>query len=92
MPRPPYLEHLQHQLRTKRKERYDQVVALHDAGKGVRTIARELGLNRQTIRRFVLAGTFPERAPRRAKQTQSLYPLVGGTLERRRDQRTAVVA
>jgi transposase len=66
IPRPPYLEQLQQQLRAKRKERYDQVVALHDAGKGVRTIARELSMNRQTIRRCVVAGKFPERASRPA--------------------------
>jgi transposase len=66
IPRPPYLERQQQQLRAKRKEWYDQVVALHQAGKGVRTIARELHMNRQTVRRFVLAGGFPERAPRPA--------------------------
>jgi len=66
IPRPPYLERLQHQLRAKRKERYDQVITLHLAGKGVRTIARELHMNRQTVRRYVLAGVFPERAPRPA--------------------------
>ena len=65
-PRPPYLERLQHQRRAKRKERYDQVVALGAAGKGVRTIARELHMNRQTVRRYRLAGHFPERAPRPA--------------------------
>jgi transposase len=66
LPRPPHLERLQQQLRVKRKERYDHLVALHQAGKGVRTIARELHMNRQTVRRFVLAGAFPERAPRPA--------------------------
>ncbi len=66
IPRPPYLERLQHQRRAKRKERYDQVVALGAAGKGVRTIARELHMNRQTVRRYRLAGNFPERAPRPA--------------------------
>jgi hypothetical protein len=66
IPRPPYLEHLQQQLRAKRKQRYDQVVALHEGGKGVRTIARELHMNRQTVRRFLLAESFPERAPRPA--------------------------
>jgi transposase len=60
------VERQQQQLRAKRKEWYDQVVALHQAGKGVRTIARELHMNRQTVRRFVLAGGFPERAPRPA--------------------------
>jgi transposase len=66
IPRPPYLERHQQQLRAKRKERYDQVVALQEGGKGVRTIARELHMNRQTVRRFLLASAFPERAPRPA--------------------------
>jgi hypothetical protein len=66
IPRPAYLERHQQQLRSKRKERYDQVIALHEAGKGVRTIARELHMNRQAGRRFVLAGGFPERPPRPA--------------------------
>ena len=60
------MERQQQQLRAKRKEWYDQVVALHQAGKGVRTIARELHINRQTVRRFVLASGFPERALRPA--------------------------
>jgi transposase len=63
MVRPADLERLQHQLPAKRKQRSDQVVALHQAGKGIRTIARELHLNRQTVRRFVLAPCFAERAP-----------------------------
>jgi transposase len=75
IPRPPYLERQQQQLRAKRKQRYDQVVALHQAGKGVRTIARELHMNRQTVRRFVLAGAFPERAPRPAMRSK-LNPYV----------------
>jgi transposase len=70
IPRPPHLERQQLLLRAKRKQRYDQVVALHEAGKGVRTIARELHMNRQTVRRFVLAGAFPERAPRSARPSK----------------------
>ena len=66
IPRPPYLERLQQQRRATRKERYDQVVALHEAGKGVRMIARELLMNRQTVRRYLLTGAFPERASRPA--------------------------
>jgi len=64
------LERQQQQRRAKRKEWYDQVVALHQAGKGVRTIARELQMNRQTVRRFVLAGSFPERAVRPAQPSK----------------------
>ena len=45
-------------------------MALHNAGKGVRTIARELRMNRQTVRRFVLAEGFPERAMRPAQPSK----------------------
>jgi len=70
IPRPPYLERHQQEVRAKRTARYDQVMALHDAGKGVRTIARELRMNRQTVRRFVLAEGFPERAMRPAQPSK----------------------
>ena len=81
IPRPPYLERLQQQRRATRKERYDQVVALHVAGKGVRTIARELRMNRQTVRRYMLAGAFPERAPRPALPSK-LSPYTAYLAER----------
>jgi hypothetical protein len=51
IPPPAYLEQREQQRRATRKERYDQVVALGEAGKGVRTIAPELRMNRQTVRR-----------------------------------------
>jgi len=81
IPRPPYLERLQQQRRATRKERYDQVVALHQAGKGVRTIARELRMNRQTVRRYMLALSFPERAPRPALPSK-LSPYTAYLAER----------
>ncbi len=48
--------------RDARKARYDEVVALHKRGLSLRQIARTLGLGRVTVRRFVHAGAFPERA------------------------------
>jgi transposase len=48
------------------------VLALHAQGVGIRAIAAQLGIGRGTIRRFVRAGSFPERLP-----TQRRRPLLG---------------
>lgn len=47
--------------RDKRYARYEAVQALHRQGLGQRAIARELGLSRKVVRRFVSSATFPER-------------------------------
>lgn len=47
--------------RDKRYARYEAVQALHCQGLGQRAIARELGLSRKVVRRFVTSATFPER-------------------------------
>jgi transposase len=52
------------QLRRQRRlERYQQVVALFQAGRSQRDIARELNMTRKTIRRWLRRGEFPERKP-----------------------------
>jgi transposase len=48
--------------RARRHARYDAVLALANEGLGIRAIACEVHLSRDTIRRFLAAGTFPERA------------------------------
>jgi transposase len=48
--------------RDRRLERYNTVVDLHSRGIAIREIARRTGLNRNTVKRFVQAGQFPERA------------------------------
>jgi transposase len=50
--------------RTRRHERYERVMELHRGGVSQRTIGKQLGLNRETVRRYIRAGTFPERATR----------------------------
>ena len=50
--------------RARRRERYEAVLALHKDGAPARAISRELGIARRTVRRFIGAGTFPERADR----------------------------
>ena len=49
--------------RTARRERYEAVVTLYQQGFSVSAIAREVGIDRKTVRRFLRAGSFPERAP-----------------------------
>jgi transposase len=54
-------EHRAHRL-----DRYSQVIELHRHGMSQREIGRQLHLDRKTVRRFLLAGRFPERsAPHR---------------------------
>ncbi len=56
--------HAEH--RQKRMLRYDNVIALHRDGMSQQAISRKLHIGRKTIRRFLRAGQFPERAiPRR---------------------------
>lgn len=50
--------------RARRCERYQRVHELHAQGKSQRGIARLLHLDRDTVRRFLQAATFPERAAR----------------------------
>ncbi len=51
--------------RGKRYERYQTVVNLHQQGFGRRAIARQTGLSRNTVRRYLEAGAFPEQGLRR---------------------------
>jgi transposase len=57
--------------RARRLARYEDVKKLHAQGLSLRHIAVELKLDRDTVRRFVRAGQFPERA-RRAKPPTEL--------------------
>jgi transposase len=51
--------------RARRQARYSAVRELHAQGLGMRMIAARLHLSRNTVRRFVAAKQFPERATRR---------------------------
>ncbi len=76
MSKPTRAERDKQMRRTARKTRYDEVVALHEQGIGLREIARTLGLGRSTVRRYVRAGSFPERAagiPRRRRSGLDTY-------------------
>lgn len=54
-------QRLSRERRQRRFERYQQALALHQRGISKRAIARQLGLNRKTVRHWLRAGQFPER-------------------------------
>ena len=55
----------QERRRAQRQARYDKVRELHAAGMSRRAIARHLGMSIHTVRTFVSADQFPERATKR---------------------------
>ncbi len=50
--------------RAARLARYQKVMELHGQGHKMKPIARTLGISQPTVRKFIFAGSFPERAPR----------------------------
>jgi transposase len=50
--------------RTRRLERYQEVMDRHHRGESDRAIARQMGLHRATVAKYVQAGVFPERVTR----------------------------
>jgi transposase len=54
---------VQEQLRAQRLARYEQVLALHQAGALQQEIAERLQITRATVSRYLKARGFPERAP-----------------------------
>lgn len=58
----PRSEQASEERRQHRLERYNEVVALHKKGLNQVEISRTLHIQRKTIRRFLRAGQFPERA------------------------------
>lgn len=63
--------------RQRRLDRYHQVVELFQQGAGQRAISRRLGLSRKTVRRYLQAGDFPERAtPQRTSGHEPFLPYL----------------
>ena len=56
--------------RDRRLARYHEVVRLHQDGLPVRAIAQRLRMHRRTVRRFIRAGGFPERATPAVRPSQ----------------------
>ncbi len=80
-----YAERKKKISRDKRYARYEQVLALHQAGMGQRAIAREMHMSRRIVRRFLTSETFPERASgsgRRPKSKGKLDPYLAYLHER----------
>jgi transposase len=69
------------QRRERRNRRYARVRELYKQGIGLREVARTTGISRQTVRRFVRAGSFPE-IEHRAKRP-SILDAYEDTLLRR---------
>jgi transposase len=66
-PRPPTKQERQRQAgRAVRVARYEAVRTLHAQGQSIRAIARQLGIGRNTVKRFLAAAVFPEQATRGA--------------------------
>lgn len=59
------VEQLKQARRARRLERYEQMLELHRQKLSNREIARRLGMYRDTVRRYLRAGAFPERATRK---------------------------
>lgn len=57
-------QRLSEDRRAARLALYQQVMELHGQGHKMKPIARTLGISQPTVRKFIFAGSFPERAPR----------------------------
>jgi transposase len=55
--------------RSRRVARYELIRELYEQGKSQNQIAKELGITRWLVRRFVEADQFPERAPKLVRRT-----------------------
>jgi DNA-binding NarL/FixJ family response regulator len=61
----------EHQQRRRRwLARYSEIRALHDQGHGIRAIARQLDISRQTVRRILCADQFPEYGARSTRSSK----------------------
>jgi len=61
-------QQLQQATRARRLARYEEVAGLSRQGLGPAAIARQVGLTRQTVARWLRAGSFAERAPARPRR------------------------
>ena len=61
-------EWLQAQRRERRLGRYREVRELHTQGISIHEIARQIGMSRQTVRRFLRADQFPEHGQQRPRR------------------------
>jgi transposase len=69
-PRPDRLDIRKQERRTGRLERYTEVARLYQEEHSQRAISRITGLQRKTVRRFLRAGEFPQRATPKRKPSR----------------------
>ena len=81
LPRSPAEEAMRHAQRAHRLARHADVRALRARGLGQRAIARRMRIHRATVRRFLAADAFPERAPQPSRA--SMLDPFAAHLERR---------
>jgi len=60
-------ERIRQERRSRRLDRFSEIVALHQAGVSIRAISTQLGVCRHTVRRYIAADSFPEIAKRRPR-------------------------
>ncbi|MDQ2830277.1 MAG: transposase [Chloroflexota bacterium] len=65
-----YKEQEQQERRARRVARYEEVMALRAQGESLRAIARQTGLNKRTVQRYVEADGYPVPQPRPRRHTQ----------------------
>jgi transposase len=59
--------------RAKRLARYERILRLRQSGVGIRAIAKQMGMGRETVKKFLRAGAFPERARTRRSSLIDRY-------------------
>ena len=69
-PKPDRLNVRKQERRSRRLERYTEVAKLYQEGHSQKAISRITGLQRKTVRRFLRAGQFPERAMPKTKPSR----------------------
>jgi transposase len=69
-PKPDRLDIRKQERRSRRLERYTEVAKLYQEGHSQKAISRITGLQRKTVRRFLRAGQFPERATPKRKPSR----------------------
>jgi transposase len=67
-----------------KQRQFERVKQLHAAGSSQRAIGRELGLDRRTVKHYILAETFPGAKLRRVSTPSTVQPYADLVCQRRR--------
>jgi transposase len=66
-----------------KQRQFERVKQLHAAGSSQRAIGRELGLDRRTVKKYILAETFPGEQHRRVSTPSTVQPYADLVCQRR---------